>query len=85
MSHNSMMTNTLPLGSESKQREKVAEIPEYGHRIPQTFGQAPLMQGPFTDSSKMSSPNKAELLYNEAYGIPAAIQTSGRKASAHSH
>lgn len=57
------MSNTLPLGSEGRRNERVPDIPEYGSRFPQSFGQAPLMQGPFTDSSKMSSPNKAELLY----------------------
>ena len=73
MTHQSVMSNTLQLGSDGKRNNRVAEVPEYGHRFPQSFGQAPLMQGTYTDSSKMSSPNKAEMLYQEAYGVPAGV------------
>ena len=51
---------------------RVSEIPEYVaniSRVPQTFGQVPLQNRVITDSSKVSSPNKAELLYQEAYSM----------------
>lgn len=47
------------------------EIPEYRatvpSRVPHTFGQVPYQMQ--SDSSKMTSPNKAELLYQEAYSM----------------
>lgn len=40
------------------------EIPDYGTRGPQTFGQSLNERLQYTDSSKkLQSPNKAELLY----------------------
>lgn len=48
------------------------EIPEYVanvSRVPQTFGQVPLQNRVMSDSSNVSSPNKAEQLYQEAYSI----------------
>ena len=49
--------------------QRLPDIPDYAPRIPQTFGQQAPNPGTFTNSSKVSSPNKAELLYSDAYAL----------------
>jgi hypothetical protein len=62
--------------------KRPSEIPDYGvsKKVPQTFGQIPFTKE-FTDSSKVSSPNKAELLYQDAYSLPHHANNSGVRAS----